>query len=147
MIKSDLFGTNPCLAAGRREPTSFFLFQNLLHAWTKIVAPVAQLLDDGDEGSSKVGEAVFGMTAYGVNDLFLHDAILYQLLLLLGKHALAGLRHAALELTGTLRTVEQFVDDVRLPLTAHHLDGDTETAVDVNRYLLVIHSDAVIIRC
>ena len=123
----------------RREPASFFLFQNLLHAWTEIVAPVAQLLDDGDEGAAKVGEAVLGMAADGIDDLLLDDAVLHKFLQLLGKHAFAGLGHAALEFAGALWAIQKFVDDVWLPLAAHYFDGDAEAAVDVYGYLLVVH--------
>ena len=109
--------------------------------WTEIVTPVAQLLDDGDEGAAKVGEAVFGMAADGIDDLLLDDAVLHQFLQLLGKHTFACLWHAALEFAGTARTVKQFVDDVGLPLAAHHFDGDAETTVDVYGNLLVVHID------
>ena len=45
------------------------------------------------------------------------------------------------ERTRTLRAVQQFVDDVGLPLAAHHLDGNAEAATDVYGYLLVVHID------
>ena len=102
------------------------------------------MLDDGDEGAAKVGEAVLGMAADGIDDLLLDDAVLHQFLQLLGKHAFTGLGHAALEFAGTARPVEQFVDDVGLSLAAHHFDGDAEAAVDVYGYLLVVHCDCKI---
>ena len=117
----------------------FLFLQNLLHLRTEVVAPVAQLLDDGDEGVAKFGQTVLGMAADGVDDALLDDAVLHQFLQLLGQHALTGLGHPALQFTRTLRAVQQFVDDIGLPLAAHHLDGDAEAATDVYGYLLVVH--------
>ena len=141
----------------------FLFLQNLLHPRAEVVlalqasfgraAPVAQLLDDGDEGVAKFGQTVLGMAADGVDDALLDDAVLHQFLQLLGQHALTGLGHPALqflrpvgskrqaERTRTLRAVQQFVDDIGFPLSAHHLDGDTEAATDVYGYLLVVHID------
>ena len=119
----------------------FLLLQNLLHLRTEVVAPVAQLLDDGDESVAQFGQAVLGMAADGVDDALLDDAVLHQFLQLLGQHALTGLGHPALQFTRTLRAVQQFVDDIGFPLAAHHLDGDTEAATDVYGYLLVVHCE------